>query len=157
MNAHELPIRDIHLPDAILWWPPALGWWLLLLILVGIPLLLWALRVWHRRGQLKREALAALQQIEEQFNESNNGQQLLVNLSALLRRVAISRYPQSEVASLTGEAWLQFLNGDRAIFSETLAASLQLGPYQSACDVDGVALLAACREWIAQLPAGGRP
>ncbi|MBV1912177.1 MAG: DUF4381 domain-containing protein, partial [Cycloclasticus sp.] len=30
----ELPLRDIHLPDAITWWPPAIGWWLLLAVII---------------------------------------------------------------------------------------------------------------------------
>lgn len=158
MEPQALPLRDIHLPDAILWWPPALGWWLLLLLLVVVPLLIWAVRAWRRRGQLKRDALTELQQIETQFNEQQNPQQLLMMLSALLRRIAISRYPHNEVASLTGSDWLAFLNGDKnkKIFADELADALLLGPYQAQCEVHSEALLSACREWIKQLPAGGR-
>ena len=29
-----LPLRDIQLPDAVSWWPLAMGWWLLLLVMV---------------------------------------------------------------------------------------------------------------------------
>ena len=39
MNApamNELPLRDIHLPDAVSWWPPAIGWWLLAIIIVAL-------------------------------------------------------------------------------------------------------------------------
>lgn len=27
----ELPLRDIHLPETIGWFPPAIGWWLLII------------------------------------------------------------------------------------------------------------------------------
>ena len=27
MNPAELPLRDIHLPEPVSWWPMAPGWW----------------------------------------------------------------------------------------------------------------------------------
>ena len=36
MQPTQLPLKDIHLPDAISWWPPAIGWWL---VAIFIPLL----------------------------------------------------------------------------------------------------------------------
>ncbi len=27
MEPSELPLRDLHLPDAVGWWPLAPGWW----------------------------------------------------------------------------------------------------------------------------------
>ena len=28
MDPQQIPLRDLHLPDAISWWPLAPGWWL---------------------------------------------------------------------------------------------------------------------------------
>ena len=35
MEENALPLRDLHLPEAIGWWPLAPGWWVLLAMLVG--------------------------------------------------------------------------------------------------------------------------
>ncbi|MEJ2181709.1 MAG: DUF4381 domain-containing protein [Gammaproteobacteria bacterium] len=32
----SLPLRDIHMPDTVYWWPLAIGWWILLGLLVAI-------------------------------------------------------------------------------------------------------------------------
>ena len=58
MDPSEIPIRDLHLPEAIGWWPLAPGWWVLI-VLLGIGLLL-LLRKWfriHARGAARRLAL----------------------------------------------------------------------------------------------------
>ena len=52
-----LPLRDIHLPDPIGWWPLAPGWWgvlgLVLLIISGI---FWWRRKKHRRNSTPWQA-----------------------------------------------------------------------------------------------------
>jgi len=40
----DIAIRDIHLPDAISWWPLAPGWWGLLALIVIAIVLFWYLR-----------------------------------------------------------------------------------------------------------------
>jgi len=52
----ELPLRDIHLPAPLSWWPPAPGWWLLLTLLVAIALLGGYLLHRYRRNALQRAA-----------------------------------------------------------------------------------------------------
>ena len=107
-QAPELPLRDIHIPDAISWWPLAVGWWALAIL---IPLCLYLLFRLYRRLTRK----TALKSAKKQLQQLNQNQQLskqekLVALSSLMRRIAISLYPRSEVASLTGEDWLNFLD-----------------------------------------------
>ena len=47
LDPAQLPLRDIHLPEAIGLWPPAFGWWILVgAVLVGM--VFWALR--YRAG-----------------------------------------------------------------------------------------------------------
>ncbi len=47
MDPSELPLRDIHLPDPVAWWPPAPGWWVLAAILLLCAIM--AIRQWRRR------------------------------------------------------------------------------------------------------------
>jgi len=103
-----LPLKDVHIPDAISWWPLAVGWWILL---VSIPVLLW-ISFWFynyltRKTAVKtaKKLLAALKQ-----DTTKNEVQKLVEISALIRRVAMSIAPRDECASLTGQAWLEYLD-----------------------------------------------
>jgi len=153
-----LPLRDIHLPDPISWWPLAPGWWglmVLLLLLIG---LFFLGRTLYRRGQLRREAHKALQEIQTQYATHQDDRQLAADLSTLLRRIALSYSPRSDVASLTNDAWLYFL--DRGVansrfknaFSAGAGRALIDAPYKQAVNIDATTLLKICTAWIEALP-----
>ena len=151
-------LRDIHLPDPVSWWPPAPGWWLLLLLLLATVVCLWWLRR-RRFGQfavrrLVKAGLNELKQIEHAYRTERDNGALVRRLSALLRRIAINRYPRHETAALTGENWLRLLDRqiNRPEFSRGIGRILTSAPYQAEPQLDADALLALCREWIASLP-----
>ena len=109
MNAGLLELRDIHLPEAVSWWPPAPGWWVLLLVFSGVAFW-WARWYWNGRGRRRviREARQEFAEICARYHHDHCAERLLAELSILLRRVAISLYPG--VAGLTGQAWLRALD-----------------------------------------------
>ncbi len=149
----ELPLRDIHLPDGVSGWPPAPGWWLLLAVLTMVTMAVWAVR----RLRLRKQAMAELQRIEQSFAEHGDSQRLASECSVLLRRAALSRFPRHEVAGLTGDAWLAFLNqhGKTALFDGETAATLLHAPYEKNFAGNPQALLHACRDWLQHLPTRG--
>ena len=145
-----LPLRDIHLPDPVSWWPPAPGWWLLLVLLgMSVALLVYLYRR-HQRGALQRSAQHALRDIAAQWQQSADDQALARDLSILLRRLCLSRYPREQVAGITGDAWLQQLDsllpGDE--FRNGVGRVLIEAPYARQVDVDGNALLQLCERWV---------
>lgn len=149
----ELPLRDIHLPDPLSWWPPAPGWWLLLTLLVAIALLGGYLLHRYRRNALQRAAQQALHRIGEDYRQSGDARVLAQQLSILLRRVSLSCYPRRQVAGLTGRAWLSLL--DRCLpgeeFQRGAGRVLIDAPYSLDSRVDGPALLQLCERWLRQL------
>lgn len=97
-------LKDIRIPAVIENWPPAYGWWLLLsLIILGICLLcLWFVK--FRKVRIaKRQAIVALQQID--VSSLDNVSQL----NQLLKRVAMSYFPNHNVQEMYGEKWTAFL------------------------------------------------
>ncbi len=150
MQETELPLKDIHLPDAISWWPPAIGWWLLALL---IPTLLvfsyWLYKRLTRKTALKtaKKTLATIK-----LNVELDNNQKLRELSMLLRRVAVSLAPRIEVASLTGQSWLTFL--DKSLtgtaFSEGCGQVLITAPYRNVAPSDHEIslLISLSEEWL---------
>jgi hypothetical protein len=101
-------LRDIHLPDPVSAWPPALGWWLAAALAAAacVALLLW----WRaRRRSPRRAALAELDRLASAWGAQRDVASLALGLSALLRRVALARFPREDVAALHGAERLAFL------------------------------------------------
>jgi hypothetical protein len=149
----ELPLRDIHLPGEIPFWPLAPGWWILAGLLVLLVVGVWLLHRYRQQMKLSAINLARveLQRIISAYEQDADGLTLLRQISILLRRVSISLFPRTEVAALTGDAWLQFL--DRPLsgrpFSGGKGRLLSEAPYRSSLlEEDIESLLKHCREWI---------
>lgn len=141
-------IRDIQLPPDPPLWPLAPGWWLLLaLLLIAFSLL--ALH-WYRRGALRRAALRELEQLRLRYQSDGNDAVLAMGLSTLLRRLALSRDPRTQVAGLSGDEWLAYLDirGGTKGFSAGEGRRLLTTPYGGGGEADVDALLALVRSWI---------
>ena len=155
---NELPLRDIHLPDAISWWPLAIGWWLLPIILLAVILSVYQLIKLKKRQEsnpaYKKMALLELQRIRQNFPDSEQSIEQLRAISTLLRRISLSYLPRETVASLTGDQWITQLNAltKDTFFSNDLATFLTTAPYMAHADFDQNDLLNICEQWINQLP-----
>lgn len=142
-----LDLRDIHPPGTPGLWPPAPGWWVVLTLLVATLAAL-GTRVWraHRARARRRRILAELAAIGARVQ----GVELAAAVSALLKRVALTRFHRAEVAPLTGRAWLDFLDrhGGAGRFAAGPGWALAEGPYAPALDLDPQALLDLARDWV---------
>lgn len=152
-----LELRDIHLPDPISWWPPAPGWWLLLGLILLAVAAGFLFRLYQKKQALKKQVLAEFENICHQYEKEKNSTELVQSLSILLRRACISFYPRSEAASLTGEAWLGFLDdtGQDKTFSTEHGKLIASAPYLSentTLDFDTEKLIELCENWLKAQP-----
>jgi hypothetical protein len=92
-------LHDFYQPPPPAWIPQTIGWYIVFAViaLVAMWMTIHTLRRWLA-NRYRREALRELALLQpEQF-------------STLLKRTALSAWPREKVASLSGEAWLNFLN-----------------------------------------------
>jgi hypothetical protein len=134
MSPEQIPLRDLHLPEAISWWPLAPGWWVVIgIALLGIGFLI---RAWLRtraRGAARRYALRQLDGLVQQYDENKDPIAFGANLSELLRRTMLAYAPRLDVAGLTGEEWLQWLDQGLAkpVFSDGPGRQILDLPYRN--------------------------
>lgn len=169
LSPEALPLRDIHLPEPVSWWPLAPGWWLLLIAIILLVALFVIVKKIRYSRRIKRASREALQSVTKQYQQDRNKVHLAQNLSTLLRRASISFYPRRNTAGLTGRDWLTFLDttmpdNARQRFNSPLGEVLLSAPYMpenipghsntnhQAIDFDAEALLELCKQWLVNQP-----
>ncbi len=165
MDSTELlaQLADIHLPPPVSYWPPAIGWWILgLLVLVALVLLIRKFVNYRRQQKICHYAQAELNRCYNRYSRAetdtgDNSKLAYVNrFNAVIRRVALVHYPQANVASLDGACWLDFIRekGESSLMTEEMAAALQYGRFQTKCDIDVDAMQSFGQQWIRSLYSG---
>ncbi len=150
-------LHDIVLPDPVAWTPQTAGWWILLG--AAVVLAAWAVRSTLRRrraNRYRRIALARLARIEASLGDPAGRPGAVAELSVLIKWTALAFRPRSEVAALSGERWLRFLDdsyGGRG-FTEGPGRLLPTLAYAPAgrggavADAEVTALVGLIRLWI---------
>ncbi len=151
----QLPLRDIHLPDAIAWWPPAFGWWIVVALVVILGIVL-AVQAWLQRRH--RAARRALKDILRALESGAEPAECVSNASIVLRRFAMTmNRKSSDVAGLVGEAWLEYLAGRTRDPDFTVGSARLLldAPYRASGSVtteQAQSLCRVCVDWINRQP-----
>ena len=162
MDPEQIPLRDLHLPEAIDWWPLAPGWWVVIaLAAVGIAYLCRHYLRLRARGAARRHALLQLKELTADFEQHRDAVAFSSSLSELLRRTMLAYAPRHEVAGLTGDEWLAWLDKDldQPRFQNDAGRKLLELPYRQPSDdvsaMDLVDVVAAVRQRLAT-PVGGQ-
>ena len=132
-------LQDIVEPAAVSWWPMAIGWWVLLLLLLFIAMVVgcrrW--RVW-KAAAYRRAALREL-----------NAAESSAEVSEILKRTALVAYPRETVAALSGDRWYDWLIATAGISAVDLVRrSLTQGVFGAAAQSAPEDLRQFAAEWI---------
>ncbi len=128
----SLQLQDIHLPGSASFWPLAFGWWILLVMIISVAT--WLVIKVIKRAKEKRHQHKILDKFKslEKKLKTKPSNATIAEINTLLRQLAITYYPRTEVASLTGSDWLYFLDesGSTHEFSRGAGRILIEAPYQ---------------------------
>ncbi len=98
-------LHDIVLPEPVSLMPQTPAWWVLLgLALVEVVWASYAAIRRRRANRYRRQALARLAEVEAA------GAEALARLPELVKQTALAFRSRAEVAALSGEPWLHFLD-----------------------------------------------
>ena len=135
-NILEQQLRDAHTPDAISWWPLAIGWWVLIALIVGLSVFTLIRFLKNRKINVYRKL--ASQELNRQFmvwQDKQNASDYLQAANAIIKRAYL--HISNESAGLSGAAWVSLLNTHtRVELSAETADALTGQLYQKSPTVD---------------------
>ncbi|WP_049721553.1 DUF4381 domain-containing protein [Gilvimarinus polysaccharolyticus] len=145
-------LKDIHSPDAISWWPLALGWWLVIFVCLAVlaGLILWWVK---RRGQ-RRYLSQAQRELHTLIHAKLSASEFIEAVNRILKRVALHRNPNSRAGTLSGQAWLEYLDQSvspsSVVFREGAGLPLGEAAYRPNPEVDQEAVITLAKHWVKQ-------
>ena len=152
MDPEQIPLRDLHLPQAVGWWPLAPGWWILIAFaFAGLLYLAYKQFLKWRWNAARRIALSELARLRREYERGADALALAKELSELLRRSMLAYAPRGEMAGLTGESWLAWLDQglEDKPFTEGPGKTIEALPYMRpenvGNDADVAGLIAAVK------------
>ena len=104
-------LHDIVFPIPVSWYPQTMAWWILLGFFVLV--LAWAGYAIYTRWQAnryRRLALNQLRRLEADLTIPDRRLFALTEVPVLLKKTVLACWNRREVASLSGDAWLRFLD-----------------------------------------------
>lgn len=140
---------EVVSPQAVSWLPQTAGWWWLAaaLLVAGLYFGWKRLRHWYR-NRYRREAMARMTQLQT----AQHGNGLTGEINKLLKLAAMAAYSREEVASLSGDDWVKFLNKccGPEVFSAEQGRLLAEGVYRAEppAAADGQLLIEASLRWL---------
>lgn len=154
-------LQPLITPAPVSGWPPAPGWWLLLLLIPALAWGLWRLRSVlpvkvrprpdeHGLDPVRVAALAELASLPKPYDGAPAGA-WLQQINGLLKRLCRNHYPHSQSHTLNGRKWLAFLDNRCPAAGLTRWMILVEGAYKPECKLDDKAitgLTQAVDTWI---------
>ncbi|MBP0938569.1 DUF4381 domain-containing protein [Pseudomonas alliivorans] len=143
-------LQPLIAPEAVGFWPPAPGWWLLLLLIPALGWGAWRLRTLLpvKAGKSRSEqpldpvrvaALAELASLPKPYDGASAGA-WLQQINGLLKRLCRNHYPHSQSHTLNGRKWLAFLDNRCPAAGLTRWMILVEGAYKPECKLDDKAI-----------------
>jgi len=104
-------LHEIIPPEPVRWMPQTIGWYAIFgLVLFVAGWWVYGRLKRFRKNRYRRLAMAELAVIQEELQRPERRAQALSEIPVLLKRTALWSFPRSEVAALSGEQWLAFLD-----------------------------------------------
>ena len=146
----EQQLRDAQVPDAVSWWPLAIGWWVLIaLFVIGLTLTTKAIYKRHYRNVYRK---IAVKELDYHFtiwqNHAENGAYLQA-ANTILKR-SCSHFGDDAI-SLSGKQWLTHLNAhSKTDFSAAVEVALMQQLYQESPETDISSVHAELKTWLTE-------
>ncbi len=153
-TTQPLPLEDIITPNAIDAWPPAIGWWLLAVLTIG--LFTFGLFLYHhhqKKWGYRKEGLKLLNRYLEEWKSNQLSTELCCqHFLATLKRSALTAYPHAPVGSLYGNKWLELLQkqAPKVACAKSIQELICYGQYQKSASLAAEQLYHYCYQWIRQ-------
>lgn len=142
-------LQPLILPEPVGFWPPAPGWWLLLILLPALGFGLWRARTLLPKkassdtveplDPLRQAALVELARMPKPYDGAPAGA-WLQQINGLLKRLCRNHYPYSQSHTLNGRKWLAFLDNRCPAAGLTRWMILVEGAYKPECKLDDKAI-----------------